>query len=171
MRITRQRLVVLGVVSILVCSAAIVYGFVCGCANVYKMPVSAMEPTIKAGESIRANMSAYEHADPQRWDVVVLRAPLNREQHWVFRIVAMPGETVSSTESGLSIDGRPVDMPDQLARITYKALNAEVDSVDHPLVVAPNCYYVLGDNSAKANDSRVFGAIEREDILGKVEGR
>jgi signal peptidase I len=170
MRINRQRVLV-GSVIVFLCTVAVVYGFVRGSAGVYRMPVSVMEPTIEVGETVWADMSAYQSADPQRWDVVVFRAPENADRSWVFRVVGMPGETISFAEGGLLIDGKPADLPSRLADITYNALAAGPGALDDPFVIPEDSYYVLGDNPAKANDSRVWGAVEREEILGKVNDR
>lgn len=123
------------------------------------------------GETIQADMSAYEAADPQRWDVVVFKAPESQDRTWVFRVVGMPGETISFSDGELLIDGKPADLPQRLAGITYDALAAGAGALDDPFVVPENGYYVLGDNSAKANDSRVWGEVNRDAILGKVGGR
>ena len=174
-----RKRVVLGVFVVILCSAAIAYAFVRANAGVFRMPVAAMEPTIKSGELFRADMLAYETADPRRWDLVVFRAPrieivnknLKKDQLWVFRVAGMPGETISFGKGGLLIDGQPADLPDHLGNVSYSGLNVDAADVDHPFVVPQFSYYVLGDNLAKANDSRVWGAVAREQILGRVNDR
>ena len=170
MRVNRQR-VFLASVIVFSCTVAVVYGFVRGTAGIYRMPVSAMEPTIKMGETIQADMSAYKATDPQRWDVVVFKAPENQDRTWIFRVVGMPGETISFSEGRLMIDSKPADLPQRLAGISYDALAGRAGAIDGPFVVPENGYYVLGDNPTKANDSRVWGEVNRDAILGKVSDR
>lgn len=174
-----RKLVVLGVAVVVLCCAAIAYAFVHGNAGMFRMPNAAMEPTIKAGATFRADMSAYETADPRRWDLVVFRAPQNEKvnknlkqgQVWVFRVVGLPGETISFDKSGLLIDGQPAELPNHLGNNSYSGLAVDTSGVDHPFVVPQSSYYVLGDNSATANDSRIWGEVARANILGRVNDR
>ena len=168
---TGKKQIVVYLVIVILCSAAIAYAFGRVNAGVFRMPVAAMEPTIKAGESFRTDMSAFKSADPQRWDLVVFRSPQKEGQVWVFRVVGMPGETISFGNVGLLINGQTVDLPDHLGNISYSGLAVDVPAVEHPFVVPPFGYYVLGDNPDKANDSRVWGALAREHVLGKVDDR
>ena len=135
-------------------------------AGHYRMPTSAMEPTIKSGDSFRADMSAYESADPQRWDLVIFLSPQDQTRTWVFRVVGLPGETISFGDDGLLIDDQPVALPKTIGVAKY---SGSENSGDDEFVVPVDSYYVLGDNPAKANDSRFWGAVSRDAILGKVD--
>lgn len=168
MRAAKKR-VALGIVVVVLCVAATTYAYVRANAGVFVVPVTAMEPTIESGQTVRADMSAYETSDPQRWDVVVFRSPQVEGKTWIFRVVGLPGETISFKESGLLIDGQPAELPEYLRDIRYSALQSDSVTIDHPYTVPPSSYYVVGDNAAKANDSRVWGAVPSEDILGKYD--
>jgi len=142
-----------------------------------------MEPTIKAGETIRIQMDAYKRSSPQRWDVVAFNPPLHSVPAgsntdnlgiWIFRIVALPGETVSFDDAGLLLNGTsPLDRPPSIERIHYKKTTASgmpdrPRSPAYPITVPAGNYFILGDNPNQANDSRVWGVLPRENILFKV---
>ena len=167
MKARNAKRLVLALVILTVGCVAIAYGIVRAYTGVFKMPGAAMEPTIRSGESFRADMAAYESVDPQRWELVVFRPPQHEERRWVFRVVGLPGETISFGEAGLLIDGKAAEPP---LGISYAALD-DPDAVAHPLVVPPENYYVLGDNPKSANDSRMWGVVPRDHILGQVEDR
>lgn len=170
----RKRFVLVG--ALVLSCAAIAYAYDRANADVFKMPNAAMEPTIKAGESFRVDLSAYETADPQRWDVVVFRPPqseidrhnLKKSQRWLFRVVGLPGEPISFNNNELLIDGKSVDLPHHLENVSYSEL---ATGAEDPFIVPKNSYYLLGDNSAKANDSRNWGSVPRDAIVGKLEDR
>ena len=134
-------------------------------AGRYSMPTSAMEPTIASGDSFYADMSAYDSADPERWDLVVFRSPQDETKTWVFRVVGLPGETISFDDEGLLINGKSADLPDKLEVSKYSGS----EKSDVAFVVPGQSYFVLGDNPAKANDSRYWGAVSGDAILGKVD--
>ena len=137
-------------------------------ANVYRMPVSSMEPTFMAGDNFRVNSDAYQTSEPARWDVVAFRSPQEEEKTWLFRIVGLPGEIISFANNGVTIDGASVNLPIQLDGVAYAEPKAGVKAVQYPFAIPNNRYFVLGDNPDKANDSRYWGTIARDDILGSV---
>ena len=169
MRAGQKRVAISAV--IVLCCGAIAFALTRSNDGPYLFPNAAMKPTIKSGETVQADISAYETADPQRWELVVFRSPVMEDRTWIFRVIGMPGETISFDEDGLLIDGKPAELPDHLRDVSYSAPAGELNGVDHPFKVPESSYYVLGDNPAKASDSRHWGAVGREAILGKVTDR
>jgi signal peptidase I len=108
---------------------------------------------------------------PQRWDIVAFRFT---GDIYVKRLAALPGETVSIDDEGqLSINGTPCGAPPDLPTLRFRW----PDGLEHysgdrslrpgaSLRLGPDEYFVLGDNSTRALDSRFFGPIHRADILG-----
>src|SRR5687767_10278028 len=80
---------------------------ICGC---HRQPAvsRSMQPTIKPGENITVDYSAYSMAAPKRWDVAAFEPPGFTNQIWVMRVVALPGETVSFATGGIRINGQPL---------------------------------------------------------------
>jgi signal peptidase I len=143
-----------------------------------------MEPTIKAGETIHVQMDAYRSTKPMRWDVVAFTPPIHSVAAgsktdnlgiWIFRIVGIPGDVISFDEAGLSVNGSPAnERPSLIEKIHYQETTASgapsaPRSPVYPLAVPDGHYFVLGDNPDQANDSRVWGVLPGDSILGKVK--
>jgi signal peptidase I len=135
-----------------------------------------MSPTIKRGETVSIDYTAYAIAGPKRWDVVTFEPPLLTNQVWVMRIVALPGETVSFATGGVTVNGKSLTLPPHVTNVTYVsldvlALGGARSVIASPYVVPSNSYFVLGDNSAGAFDSRFWGAVPFANIIGKVRNK
>ena len=134
-----------------------------------------MEPTFRRGDQVTADMKAYALNPPKRWDVVVVHPKADdlKDVVWVMRVVALPGETISFSDGHILIDGTPAVPPPQVAAIHFKDLGSKPFSssagpIIHPYTVPKDCYYVVGDNPLAAYDSRMWGALPRGNILGRV---
>src|SRR5688572_18331838 len=80
---------------------------------------SAMAPTIKPGEKVIIDNTAYVAATPKRWDVVAFRPAADQDIVWLLRVVGLPGETISITSTGLVVDGKMLLMPAHLVAVKY----------------------------------------------------
>jgi signal peptidase I len=137
----------------------------------YRIDSNVMEPTLKVGRDVRVDREAYKHSLPVRWEVIVFKHPSNERTLSAMRVIGLPGETVFINESGLMIDGARVQMPKELQEIQYIPLRTRGTrfAVDSVFTIPANSYFVLGDNSGEASDSRVWGALPLDRIVGKVE--
>ena len=147
----------------------------CGCRD-STVVTSSMWPTIKRGETVSVDYTAYAVAAPKRWDVVTFEPPMFTTQVWAMRVVALPGETVSFATGSITVNGQLLTLPPHVTNVTYVSLDDPVfphagGGTASPYVVPPNSYFVLGDNSANANDSRFWGAIPRTNIFGRVRNK
>jgi signal peptidase I len=138
-----------------------------------------MEPTIHADEVMKADMTAYRSAAPKQWDIVIFTPPSHAAPAsddpgmWTFRIVGTPGDTILFDDSGLVINGKPANLLPSLEGIKYKEKTASgipgrPHSPSYPFTVPTGQYFVLGDNPDHANDSRFWGTLPKENIIGKV---
>lgn len=136
----------------------------------------AMEPTIQSGDRISIDENAYNSRRPERYDIIVFRyvektSPVPIQQppagaEICYRIVALPGESVEILPGGLLINGAPLDPPDG---VSYSpAPNSAEYRRFNSLKLPADGYYLLGDNTKKALDSRYWGFIRENQILGKV---
>ncbi len=131
---------------------------------------SCMAPTIKKGEQVTVDHTAYKFADPMRWDVIVFLAPSSSNVHWAMRVVALPGETVTSSTNGIEVNGKLIVPPSHVSNVTYQSVIqlGHAHGVPSPFVVPMDSYWVLGDNSTNSNDSRYWGAVARTNVKWKV---
>jgi signal peptidase I len=97
---------------------------------------------------------------PRRWDLVVYRQPDNPETLYVKRLVGLPGETVTIEDGAININGKRAPLPENLRGVQYatvidgKAVNW--GTVDQPAELKDDEYFVLGDNTYRALDSRLW---------------
>jgi signal peptidase I len=100
---------------------------------------------------------------PQRWDIVVFHHPVDSERFYCKRLIGLPGETVVLRDGAVWIDGRRQSLPDSSAGLEYLAdpgqfhgVSTLWGSAEHPAKLGADEYYVLGDFSANAQDSRLW---------------
>ena len=139
---------------------------------------SAMSPSIQPNEGVVADMSAFNKTGPQRWDVVVFHPPPKEtftqpQEIWVMRVIGLPGESLEIRDDGVYIGGKRQAQPESLADIRYVASIARSPqpSVAYPYTIPPDTYFVVGDNTTNSFDSRFWGALSRQSILGRVKNK
>jgi len=124
----------------------------------------SMEPNFENGDYLIIDEISYRFGDPQRGDVVVFKYPQNPSQRYIKRIIGLPGETVM-------IEGGQIII---LSQETKQVLDESgyLPDIETPGNLIMNLsndeYFVLGDNRISSSDSRRWGSLPREDIIGKV---
>ena len=135
----------------------------------YRLESSVMEPTFVRGSDLRVDENAFRRSRPQRWDVVMFRIPNDDTTLSAMRIVGLPGERVFIENEIVAIDGVALKPPAPLSLryVPLKFMGARF-ATEEPFLVPPGCYFVLGDNTSNAKDSRFWGAVSADLIVGKV---
>ncbi|MFN2203968.1 MAG: signal peptidase I [Caldilineaceae bacterium] len=118
----------------------------------------SMEPNLHERQRLIIDKVSYRLHPPQRNDIVVINKP-DMEEMLVKRIVGLPGETIEIHKGTVYIDGVPLPEPFPHDHGIYSM---------PPIMLGPLSYFVLGDNRDNSNDSRSFGPVKREHILGRV---
>ena len=122
---------------------------------------ASMEPTFHTGERVLVNRLAYQtFREPQRGDVVVFHAwHTAGEEDYIKRVVGLPGDVVEIHDGAVFINGSRLDEP-YLDQSTQSSLG--------PTVVQEETVFVLGDNRGNSSDSRLFGPLPRDRIVGRA---
>jgi signal peptidase I len=107
------------------------------------------------------NKLAYRLGEPQRGDVVVFHNPANPKEDYIKRIVGLPGDTVDFRDGIAYVNGLPLDEP-YVNPPTRGAISGG------PTVIPDDHLFVMGDNRPNSRDSRAFGALEQELVVGKA---
>lgn len=137
----------------------------------FRVPSSSMAPMIPNG----AHVWMLRTKAVQRGDLVVFRYPADRRTTLVKRAVAIGGDTVEIRAKTLLLNGKPLNEPYAVHtdETTYPRLTLlpepyrSRDNLDAHRV-APGSLFVLGDNRDQSNDSRYFGDVSRDDVMGRV---
>jgi signal peptidase I len=120
----------------------------------------SMEPSLHTDQRLVVEKVSYRFHGPQRFDVVVLRVPGQGDELLIKRVVGLPGETVEIRDGEVYINGQVLD---------ESFLNVETRPGRHGRVVVPPLHvYVLGDNRDHSNDSRSFGPVPIDNIVGRA---
>jgi signal peptidase I len=129
----------------------------------FYIPSSSMEPTLGVGDRVLVNKLSYEVHDVNRGDLVVFERPDGAEgeiKDLIKRVIGLPGESVEIRDGAVVIDGRVLDEP-------YLA-DDEVLAEFAPTEVPDDTVFVMGDNRDDSRDSRVFGPISTDSIVGRA---
>ena len=177
----RLRILVDWVVTI-VGAIAIVLAIKAWVVNPYRIPSSSMEPTLhcatpapgceaRFSDRVLANRFVYHFRSPQRGDIVVFETPRAAKTRcgaggtFVKRIIGLPGETVQirlrQGAAYVFIDDRRLEEP-------YIEKDRRDIGPAESFKVPQGHYFVMGDNRAQSCDSRVWGSVPRENLIGKV---
>ncbi len=142
-------------------------------AQMFYIPSGSMLPTLQIGERIVVDKLAYKLGPVHRGDVVVFSRPPLEQANFkdlVKRVIGLPGETIASVDGRITIDGRPLAEP-WLPTPPPPSLPsnvAEPFSLQHPFRIPAGEYYVMGDNRTDSADSRYFGPIPADIIVGRM---
>ena len=120
----------------------------------------SMSPTLTAGDHVLVDKLTGRWQSPEVGDLVVFRDPQHRELV-VKRVVALGGQTVALEDAALVVDGSVRQEPQvDLTRIDSTYFG--------PVTVPPDAVFVLGDNRSESIDSRTYGAIRLDELVGRV---
>ncbi len=119
----------------------------------------SMEPNLETNQRLVVEKVSYRLREPQRGDVVVIRLPGHGEELLIKRVIALPGEQVAIHDGQVYINGEPLEEP-----YTQQKTRGHMEE----LLVPEKHIFVLGDNRSASNDSRTFGPIPYEAIVGRA---
>lgn len=123
----------------------------------------SMEPNFHNGDYLIIDQLSYRLKEPQRGEVVVFKYPNLPSQRYIKRIIGLPGETVEIEDGKVVVSGAVLGEIDYLGEFVY------TDPREFgTITLADNEYFVLGDNRIASSDSRIWGPLPRENIIGRV---
>lgn len=152
----------------------------------YAVEGRSMDPTLQDGERLLVNRSVYAHFDanrlrnllpgadrtgpavvypfhpPERGDIVVFHPPVDSDRPYIKRVIGLAGDRVSVERGGVWINGERLPEP-YLEGVATDCAGRHCE-----VVVPPGAVFVLGDNRRNSSDSRVFGPVSLDAIVGKA---
>lgn len=127
------------------------------------VPTGSMKNTIMPNDRLVAFRLSYLFSDPERYDIVVFKAPDDESTLYVKRIIGLPGEKVNIIDGKVFINDQEVPLSDDY-------IMEDMLGSFGPYTVPENSYFMLGDNRNDSQDSRYWENtfLPKENILGKV---
>lgn len=115
------------------------------------VPSSSMETLISPGDRLFGNRLTYKTKDPQRFDVVIFKYPVNEEENYIKRVIGLPGETVTIENAKIYIDDSQTPLEEN-----YLPEEWLVKNDGYVFEVPQDCYLMLGDNRNVSMDARYW---------------
>lgn len=141
----------------------------------FKIPTGSMEPTLHGdpsdGDRIFVSKFDFLINKPVRGDIVVFRTVnipgLDGTKDFVKRLVGLPGDRVEIKDGHIYINDQLLDYPEVFTEMTYYN-HGYFGQENHQIIVPDDMYYVLGDNSGVSKDSRFWGFVPKDNMIGTV---
>ncbi len=145
----------------------------------FKIPSGSMRLTLIEGDRLMVNKLRYGPkvpfstkrmpgiSEPQRGDIIVFEYPKDPDRDFIKRLVALGGETIEIKNGDIYIDEELVTEP--RIKNVYHYNKGPYGQEGQPYVVPEGYVFVLGDNSSSSHDSRFWGVVPVENIIGRAE--
>jgi len=121
----------------------------------------SMDPTFHDGQYLIIDELSYRFSEPKRGDVIIFKYPKDPSLYFIKRIIGLPGETVSVTN-----DTTTITKTDGTAIVRNESYVGNRGSGSVTYILNSDQYFVMGDNRPESSDSRVWGPLPRENIVG-----
>ncbi|MBI3615318.1 MAG: signal peptidase I [Candidatus Omnitrophica bacterium] len=145
----------------------------------FKIPTGSMRPTLMEGDRILVNKVVYgiripfmvwhlpAVRPPRRGDLVVFHAPDDKHRDFIKRLAAIGGDELEIRDLRLWINGRPLTEPPVFREMSYYN-RGTYGELGKPVKVPERYYFFLGDNSNSSRDSRYWGFLPEDQVIGKA---
>ena len=127
---------------------------------------ASMEPNFQDGNYILTSRITYRFRQPQRGDVIVLKAPSNPGIEYIKRIIGLPGDTIMIKDGNVYVNGQ--EIPEQFTSAATNVWQDGFSKEGVPFTVPAGDLFVMGDNRPRSSDSREFGPIPESSVIGVV---
>ncbi len=154
-------------VKIVIIALVIIIPFRWLVAEPFVVSGSSMVPNFHNKDYLIIDRISYTFSEPQRGDVVVLKFPKDTSQYFIKRIIGLPGEQVKFEQGGVVIVNKERSNGFKLKE-PYLVSQGQTLGRSESVQLGSGEYYVLGDNRTASSDSRVWGILPKDDIVGKV---
>ena len=126
---------------------------------------ASMQETFHNGEYLIVDQVSYHLHNPERGDVVIFRYPKDPSKYFIKRIIGIPGDTITIEDSTVTIVNEAYPEGFDLNEPYIKSMRPGVTITEE---LGDREYFVMGDNRDESSDSRVWGVLQEERIIGKA---
>lgn len=143
--------------------AAAIYFFA---ARPHKVSGPSMFPTFHNADYIFTDLISYKMGNPTHGDMIVFKSPKDESDDFIKRVIAIPGDKIRISNEKIYLNDKLLKEPYLHDSVTTRPNAFLQDNLDY--TVPENSYIVIGDNRDHSSDSREWGPITKEKIVGKV---
>lgn len=157
-------------VKIVVLAAAIILPIRYFLIQPFYVKGASMEPNFHDHEYLMINEVGYRFGEPERGDIVVFKYPRDPKQFFIKRVIGLPGDTIEVKDDGVYIAEGSIGELQRFDESEYLPSDVETKQkgTEHRYVLEADQYFLLGDNREHSLDSRSFGPVDINLIVGKV---
>lgn len=137
----------------------------------YKVEGVSMQPTYEEGRLLSINKLSLYLSSLKRFDVIVFHPP-NSKEIYVKRIIGLPGDEIHYDDDQLYVNGEAVNEPfltDEDIDVMEKTGSFTLEDITDKATIPKGYIFVIGDNRIQSRDSRHFGLVKIDDVIGIVE--
>jgi signal peptidase I len=131
------------------------------------VPTEAMLNTLQVGDYFIADFNAYDSNNPQPNDIMIFIWPVDKQTKYVKRCIGIPGDTIEIVEKEIFVNGKRFEFNEAYEKFDSPSQVGAKDNFG-PSIVPADFYFVLGDNIGNSYDSRYWGPVHRDLIMGKA---
>lgn len=125
---------------------------------------ASMDPTFETGEYLIVDQISYHVGDPERGEIVIFKYPKDETKYFIKRVIGLPGDTIELDGTSVTIKNR--EHPSGFT-LQEPYITAKNEKIEHMTVtLKENNYFVMGDNRRQSSDSRMWGTLPRDLIVG-----
>lgn len=153
--------------AVLVVAVLLAVGIKTFVVQAFKIPSESMEPTLMPGDRVVVNKLSYRAHDVNRGDIVVFHRPERAPggpgapAQLIKRVIGLPGDTITTKDGLVVVNGKDLVEP-------YLPPDTPTYDIDNPITLPEGQVWVMGDNRLHSGDSRYFGPIDIDSIIGRA---
>lgn len=131
----------------------------------YQVNGHSMDPTFQNGEYVLTNLIEMRIGKLNRGDIVVFSAPKDKEKDYIKRIIGLPGDRVKVSEGNVFLNGEKLKQPFLSSNV--RTNGGSFLGEGQEVIVPEDSYFLMGDNRDFSSDSREWGFVSKEGLIGK----
>lgn len=136
----------------------------------FRIPSGSMIPALLVGDQILVDKLVYKFRKPERGDIMVFRYPEDETRDFIKRLIGMPGDKLEVKNRVVYINDKPLDEADYAYHESPMTNNFHSDVRYNfgPIEIPKNKYFMMGDNRENSQDSRFWGLLDEDKIIGRA---